>query len=139
MATNYGYDGMIRLGSTIAASWAAINITKWNMSVETDALEITDFGDKDRTYVPGLRNVTATFEGYYDEAAAAHDYVTDGISSTGTPRSVAVLLLYQNGTTKKGWRGTGVVTNVSIDVPFDGIQTISGTLQMCGGVSVFSS
>jgi hypothetical protein len=138
MATNYGYDGAIRLGTTTASS-AAINITKWNMSVETDALEVTDFGDKDRTYVPGLRNVTATFEGYYDEAAAPHDYVTDGISSTGTPRVLFAHLIYQNGTTKKGWKGSAVVTNVSLDVPNDGVQTISGTLQFAGGVSVFSS
>ena len=138
MAVNYGWDGAIRLGST-GGSTAAINITKWNLSVETDALEVTDFGDKDRDYVPGLRNVTATFEGNYDEAAGPHDYVTDGISSTGTPRKVTAILIYQNTGTKAGWKGNGVMTNVSLDVPNDGLQTISGTLQMCGGVSAWSS
>jgi len=145
MATNYGYDGSLWLGSTGAYTTAAnmdpaAHITKWNMSVETDALEVTDFGDKDRTYVPGLRNVTATFEGYFSDTDTGQYRVTSRLTTGAAASKIQAVLRYYSTTGgKKGWKGAGVLTNASIDVPNDGIQTISGTIQFAGGVSAYSS
>ena len=142
MATNYGYDGSLLLGSTgtTAAAKATAHVTKWNMSVETDALEVTDFGDKDRDYVPGLRNVTANVEAYFSDTDTGQYAMKARIPSAATPSKVQAILRFHSTTgSKAGWKGSGVLTNVTIDVPNDGIQTITGNIQFAGGVSVYSS
>ena len=130
-----GKDGSVLIGAATAAT-----ITDWELSVNQDALEKTSFGDGwDRTYTAGLRGPVATVNGYYSDTDAAQVALTALIHSTSTPAPVTVVLLTVSTTgSKAGWTGSAI-PQLTIGAGQDGIDTISGTFQFSGGVSVYST
>jgi hypothetical protein len=69
VAVYHGKSGRLYLsttGSGVAVPVA--NLSAWELSLATDRVETTSFGDTNKTYVQGLRDVTLTFEGYWNDA-----------------------------------------------------------------------
>lgn len=131
MAVNYGKDGDVVSSTNDTLAY----LTNWELSLSADALETTGFGDGwDRTFVPGLRNATATISGYFAEDSVGQSNLFYNGMSTRTPAQVAIKLKYGTGA-NAGYEGNAVVTGVTIGVPVDGIQTFSANLQFTGGVS----
>lgn len=96
-----------------------------DMSWEIDTPETTTFGDNDRTYIPGLRNSTMSFAGFWD--STLDGYVTDDIT---TP--VVSLLSYA----PEGLSTGSVVYSVqarhsswTVGSPVDGVAAISLDVQ----------
>jgi len=132
MAVNQGKDGYVTF-----AGEKLIHINNWELSVPTDALETTAFGDGwDRTYVPGLRGATATWSGYYEDTSTGQYLAVQYAMNTVSPSTASVQLLYYHPTTGTyaGFAGGAVMTGLTLGVAVDGVQTISGTLQFDGGV-----
>lgn len=130
MAIKQGWDGSIQLGST-TASTAALHMNSWTINFAGDALENTAYGVKDRTFQPGLRNVTVDFAGYYESTQSAQKYVVDTLKSTATNRKIYVKCLV--GAT--GFDGAGPVTAFTVGGAVDGLVPISGSVQISGGMS----
>lgn len=43
------------------------SLTTWSLDMPTDKVEVTSFGDTNKTYVQGLRDITGSFEGFWDD------------------------------------------------------------------------
>ena len=137
MAINKGWDGAILIGTDEIS-----HINNWEVSFSGDALENTAFGDTvyDRSYQPGLRSHTVTFSGYTEDTNTAQDALLDEMKSTDEPSAVTVVLLHERTTgSKAGWTGSGVITGLTVSSPVDGLSALSGTLQISGGLSTYST
>jgi hypothetical protein len=68
MAVYAGRKGVVYLSTT--GSGAATNVIKlnqWTINRTTDKIEVTSFGDANKTYVQGLPDVQGTFSGFWDD------------------------------------------------------------------------
>jgi hypothetical protein len=83
MAVYHGKKGSILISTSAAgAASAVLSMTEWSLDMPTDRVETTAFGDTNKTYVQGLRDISGAFSGFWNDAetklftAAAS---TDGI------------------------------------------------------------
>lgn len=56
---------MSTTGSGVAVPVASLS--HWSLDYSTDTVEVTSFGDSNKTYVQGLPDVAVSFEGFYDD------------------------------------------------------------------------
>ena len=131
MAINKGWDGSIKIGANEIAQ-----INNWEMSMNGDALEKTAFAASvnDRAFDPGLRSHTISFSGYCEDTGTAQDALLDNMAA-GNTNAVATIVVNYDRTTPKGWTGSGAITNLTVGTPVDGLETISGSFQITGGLS----
>jgi len=47
-----------------------IKLNSWTLDQTTDKIEVTAFGDANKTFVQGLKNVQGTFGGFFDDTEA---------------------------------------------------------------------
>ena len=135
MAIKQGWDGAIYVGGN-----EMVHMNTWTINFAGDALENTDFGDKDRTYQPGLRNVTVDVAGNYESTQTAQLALTNNFKSTATNTAVTVLCLTNNTTgSNEGWTGSGPVTALTVGGAVDGLVPFSASVQISGGLSTYSS
>jgi hypothetical protein len=67
MARRSGRNGRVMLSTTgSGAAVAVISLNAWNLDQTTDTTETTSFGDPNRTYVQGLRDIS--FGGFWDDS-----------------------------------------------------------------------
>ena len=68
----HGRNGALYIGATNGGAAVALNgKTKWSLSQSVDQVDATSFGDSSKTYLAGLPDGSADFEGFYDFAADA--------------------------------------------------------------------
>lgn len=71
MAAYPGRNGVVYLSTTGTGTAAnVVKLTKWTLDQSTDKIEVTSFGDANKTYVQGLKDVKGTFAGFYDDTEA---------------------------------------------------------------------
>lgn len=71
MARIAGRNGRVYLA--IASGGTAEPIafqSKWSLSSSSDKIEVTAFGDTNKTYVAGLPDASGDFSGFYDDSTA---------------------------------------------------------------------
>lgn len=120
MSRYAGRNGVIYLAITGSGTPAAIlGGVSWSLDMSTDKLEVTAFGDANKVYVQGLRDLQLQFEARYDDSetkifAAAQ-------SSTG-----AAMYLYVASTAPSKYAYGVAWLDASISVDVNGVATISG-------------
>lgn len=68
MAVYAGRKGVVYLSTTGSGSAAnVLKLTQWTLDQSTDKIEVTAFGDTNKTYVQGLKDVKGTFSGFFDD------------------------------------------------------------------------
>lgn len=120
MATYHGRGGVVYLstsGSGTASS--VLNITEWSIDRDTDVVEVTSFGDSNKTYVQGLANLQGSFSGFWNDTetkifTAASS--TDAIKLYLYPSS-SITTKYAYGT---AWLSASISTSVSGAVAISG-------------------
>jgi hypothetical protein len=127
MARYHGRKGVVYF-STSGTGDAAIvaPLSNWSLNFATDKADVTSFGDANKTYVVGLKDVTGTFEGFFDDSttatlASAADSA-DGIKAYLYPSSDATARYFYG----PAW------LDLSITVPVGGAATVSGSLSANG-------
>ena len=82
MARLHGRAG--RLYAGIASGGTAEPITflnSWSFDASTDDVDVTAFGDTNKTYVSGLPDFKGSFAGFYDNASAQlYTAAVDGVA-----------------------------------------------------------
>lgn len=69
MARHAGRYGRVMMSTSAAGSAVAvISLNSWNIDMSTETTETTSFGDPNRTYIQGLRDVSGSFGGFWDDA-----------------------------------------------------------------------
>ena len=69
MAVYHGRKGLVYMSTSAAG--AAVSVTSlnaWTINSATDKVEVTCFGDANKTYVQGLPDTQGTFGGYFNNS-----------------------------------------------------------------------
>jgi len=70
MAVYHGKKGRIMMSTTgSGAATTIIKMTTWSLNRATDRVEVTAFGDANKTYVQGLADITGDLAGYFDDTS----------------------------------------------------------------------
>ena len=71
MAVYHGKTGRLLISTTGAGvASALLSMTEWSLNMPTDRVETTAFGDANKTYVQGLRDISGAFSGFWNDAEA---------------------------------------------------------------------
>ena len=131
MARLHGRAGQLYLGiasDTASASALPFGV-KWSLNAATDKVEVTAFGDSNKTYVSGLPDAQGSFEAWYDDATAQ----TWTAASDGLARR---FYLYPKAATTAGpyWFGTAVF-DFNLDVGVEDAVKCTGSFSATSIVS----
>ena len=120
MPRYHGKSGVV-YGSTTGSGTAVqiASLSAWTLDQSTDKVDVTAFGDANKTYVVGLRDVKGTLSGFWD---TADDALFDGCESTD---GVKLYLYGSSNAPTFYWYGPAWL-DASISVPATGANTISG-------------
>jgi hypothetical protein len=102
-----------------------VSISSWKMSQKTDKIDVTCFGDTNKVYVPGMKDTTGEFGGFWNSAErvlwAAVDATTPGM-----------LQLMPNSTEPTFfWEGLAYL-DADIDTAVSEAPKITGTFSAAG-------
>lgn len=126
MALYHGKRGVVYISSTGGATAiAAVSLSSWSLDSATDRVEVTAFGDTNKTYVQGLPDLTGELSGFWNDTT---DFLYDASRSAD---GVKLYLYPSSDATGKYWYGPAWV-DFSIEVPVDGAVTISGSFAANG-------
>jgi hypothetical protein len=112
---------MIYLSPTRAGVPAlAVSLTSWSIDASTDLVEVTAFGDTNKVYVQGLKDIKGNIGGWFDDT-------NDALFDAADSADGCFLYLYPASTApSKMWYGPAWMS-ASIDVDVKGAVGISGT------------
>lgn len=129
MAVYAARKGVIYI-STSGAGVATnvIHISNWTINRTTDKIEVTSFGDLNKTYVQGLPDVKGTFKGFWDDTESKP--FTGAASTTG----VNMYLYPSADAPSKFWSGPAWM-DLSMDTTVSGAVTINGSFAANGSWS----
>ena len=120
MARIHGRNG--RLYSSLTSGGTAEPITflnNWSINFNVDNVEVTAFGDTNKTYVAGLPDASGSYSGWYDDATVQfYTAATDGVARK-------FYLYPDTGSTGKYWFGTAVF-DFNVSAAVDGAVAVTG-------------
>lgn len=116
----HGSRGEVKIDPTGGASAVAVaSLNSWSLSMATDKVDVTCFGDPNKVYVQGLPDVKGSLGGFWDK--------TDLTLFDLAMGTVAALLKLIPSTLDPTYLFTGqAYVDASIEVSADGAVTISG-------------
>jgi len=123
----HGKSGVIYFSTTGSGTPAATtSLSSWTLDLATDKSEVTSFGDANKTYVQGLKDIKGTLSGFLDDAGLAiftgADSL-DGVKMFLYPSS-AMPGVYWSG---PAWLDASVVTPVNGPVTISANFVANGT------------
>ena len=126
MPAYHGRKGVVYMSTS--GSGTAVNIvylSEWALNMATDKVETTAFGDANKTYVQGLKDVSGTLSGYFDSA-------TDQLFDAADSADGVKVYLYPSADAPTIYFYGPAWVDASISVPVSGAVTISGTIAANG-------
>jgi hypothetical protein len=126
MAVYHGKAGVVYMSTSgTGAATNVIKLTQWTLNQTTDKVEVTAFGDTNKTYVQGLKDVQGSLTGFYDDTEAKPFQAAD--STDGVK-----LYLYPSANSPtKYWYGPAWV-DFSVDTGVAAAVTINGAFAANG-------
>ena len=104
---------------------AAVSLSRWTLDMATDKVDTTAFGDANKTYVQGLKDIKGTLAGFWDDTSDAlfdASESADGIKLYLYPSSDAPTIYFYG----PAW------LDASIDVANNGAVGVSGNFVAAG-------
>jgi hypothetical protein len=126
MARYHGNKGIIYLSPTKTGTAApTVSLTTWSIDMSTDTVEVTAFGDPNKVYVQGLKDIKGTIGGWFDDTSDAIFDAADSVDG-------CFLYLYPASTAPtKYWYGPAWMS-ASVDVDVKGAIGTNGTFVAAG-------
>lgn len=123
MARQHGRNARLYMNLTSGGTAEPVAfLRQWSISFATDSVEVTAFGDSNKTYVAGLPDASGSYSGFYDDATAQmFTSAVDGVARK-------FYLYPSTGTTSQYFFGTALF-DFSLDSSVDGANTVSGDFQ----------
>lgn len=81
----HGKNGAIYFGGKKGVGTKVVNKTEWTLSLARDYVDSTVFGDSNKTYLVGLKDVSGTFNGLLALGTAIGDEQVNAASSDSIP------------------------------------------------------
>lgn len=126
MAVYAGRKGVVYLSATgSGTATSVLKITQWTLDQSTDKIDVTAFGDSNKTYVQGLKDVKGSFRGFFDDTEVKP--FTGADSTDG----VKLYLYPSSDVTTKYWYGPAWL-DASVDCGVSGAVSISGSFAANG-------
>lgn len=100
-------------------------LTAWTLNMPTDRVETTAFQDTNKTYVQGLKDISGTFEGFWqdnDETLFSAADSADGIKMYLYPSSNAITRYFYG----PCWLDVSISTGVAAAVAVSGSFAANG-------------
>lgn len=122
MARIHGRRGRLYVGlaSDSATAEPVAFLSAWSVKFETEKVDVTAFGDTNKTYLSGLPDAQGDFSGFYDDA-------TVQLYTAASDGAARKFYLYpDNSSTSKYWFGTAI-----FDFNVDG--DVAGAVKVAGG------
>lgn len=82
MAKVHGRNGEIQIGASSPLSVIG-SLSGWSISFTRDKVDVTSFGETNKSYLAGLKDVSGSFEGFFD-TTYIRALMDESDSSTGT-------------------------------------------------------
>lgn len=126
MSVYAGRKGVVYLAAS--GSGTATNVIKlshWTLNQATDKIDVTSFGDANKTYVQGLKDVQGTIAGFFDDTETKPFTAAD--SSDGCK-----LYLYPSSDAPTKYFYGPAWLDVSIDTGVAGAVTLSASFAANG-------
>lgn len=121
MAREHAKNARILMATTGTGVPVVVAGAEWTLNMETDQAEVTSFGDLNKTFVTGLKNLQGTFSGFWDSLSDTLFQAAD--SPTGS-----LMYLYPDATSHPGWYWYGVANvSASISASATGAVGFSGS------------
>lgn len=102
-----------------------VSLNNWKLSLKTDRIDVSCFGDVNRVYVPGLKDVSGSLGGYWNSEelalVEAADMDTPGLLKLVPHASEPTFF----------WSGLAYM-DADIDTSVDGAPALSGTFSAAG-------
>jgi hypothetical protein len=96
-----------------------IKLNKWTIDKSTDKIEVTAFGDANKTYVQGLPDIKGSFAGVWDD--------TESKPFTGAASTNGVnLYLYPSSNAPSKFHSGPAWLDISMDTSVSGAVQITG-------------
>jgi hypothetical protein len=129
MARIAGRDARLYMNITSGGTAEPVAfLNSWSINFSTNAIDVTAFGDTNKSYVGGLPDSTGTYAGFFDTATAqTYTAATDGVARK-------MYLYPTTGTVGQYFYGTAIF-DMSIDATVEGPVAISGDFSGATGVA----
>jgi len=126
MARYHGKSGVVYLSTTgSGAATTTVSLSGYNADFTTDKVEVTAFGDANKTYVQGLKDIKGSFTGFLDDTGLA---IFTGADSTD---GVKMYLYPSSASPTVYWYGPAWL-DASIAVSVSAANTVSGNFSANG-------
>ena len=126
MAVYAGRKGVVYLSTSGSGNATSVlKLTKWSLDQSTDKIEVTAFGDANKTYVQGLKDVKGSFSGFWD------DTETKPFTAADSTDGCKMYLYPSSDAPTKYWYGPAWL-DVSIDTGVADAVSISGNFAANG-------
>lgn len=120
MARYHGKSAVVYASTTGAgAATTTTSLSGWTLDLSTDKSEVTAFGDPNKTYVQGLKDVKGTLTGFLDDAGLSLFTGADSVDG------VKLYLYPSSASPTVYWYGPAWL-DASISVPVSGPNTLTG-------------
>jgi hypothetical protein len=68
MAVYHGRKGRVYVSTSGSGTAVPVaKLTTWTLDQAVDRVEVTSFGDTNKTYVQGLKDISGSFDGFWDD------------------------------------------------------------------------
>lgn len=125
MAIKTGRYGTVKWDPAGVTPLLLIALNSWKLSLKQDFEDVTCFGDTNKVYVPGMRDISGTFGGFWDSTNTALFDATE----SPTP---GLLELAPN-STEAAYKFTGLAyLDADIDCSAKGAPKVTGTFKAAG-------
>lgn len=68
MSRYHGKKAVAYLSITGSGSASLIQMADWTLNMATDKVEVTSFGDANKTYVQGLKDISGSLSGFWTDS-----------------------------------------------------------------------
>jgi hypothetical protein len=121
MSRYHGKKGVVYISTTgTGTATLVIGLTAWSIDMTTDKVDVTSFGDANKTYVIGLADCKGSFSGNWDDTEAK--LYTASQSSDGCK-----LYLYPSADAPTKYHYGPAWVDFSMAVDANGAVKVSGT------------
>lgn len=114
------------MSTTGSGAVAVVSMAQFDIDMAQDQAEVTSFGDANKTYVTGLKDLKGTFSGFWDSA-------DDTLFQAADSADGAKLYLYPDASNfpARYWYGTANIS-AKISVSATGAIAVSGAFSARG-------
>jgi hypothetical protein len=128
MAIKSGRNGQVLYDPAGVTPVELISLNTWKLSLKTNYTDVTSFGDTNRVYVPGMKDGTGSFSGFWNSSNVV---IFDAVDAT-TP---GMLKLVPNSTEPTFYWSMLAYIDADIDVGLD-VPKVSATFVAAGPITM---